>query len=164
MKNVEFELNVPSGRMVFSGMLLGFEVEKGARTNTLEEEVEKINEVARNGCASAYIGNSCPGVYRVNDGKLIVARMRIDRNHKLKRGPGEYLGQIVTDCDVYCFADAGEYERRGSLGLNPREIKVLPGVYKFFHTSLRPKDSTFVFARITWLREPDTQVAITAKN
>ena len=164
MKNVEFELNVPSGRMVFSGMLLGFESGADSPTNNLEEEVRKIKAMARAGCASAYVGNSCPGVYRMNDGELVVARIRCDQSHKLKKGPGEYLGQIVTYCDVYCFADAEEYERRGSLGLNPGEIKVLPGVYKFLHVSLRPKDNASVFAKITWVRKPDSQVVITGNS
>jgi len=158
---IEFELNVPSGSMVFSDSLPEFQIFGSFDTNTEDGLKKQTMAMARIGCAHGFVGNSCPRVYRVDDKTILVANVPVDEETgEPKNTPGEYLAQIITDLWWYSFVDAEEYERRGGKkhnGFGFGRIKVRPGVYKFSH-ALRTNDNDNelrVYAIITWVREPD---------
>lgn len=156
---IEFELNVPSGSMIFSDSLPGFRIFGDFDINTKNGLIKQTMAMARIGCAHGFVGNSCPGVYRVDDKTLIVASVPFDEcAGKSKNSPGEFLGTIVTDLWWYSFADGGEYERRGGIKEGDcGKIKVRPGVYKFSHALSGPRNYNrlYIYAKITWIRKPD---------
>ena len=86
------DLNVPSGEMVFSDGLPGFFVLGEYDVNTEIGTIKKIKAMERIGCAYAYIGNSCPIVYRIDGRNLLVAAIMSQRR---KNKPEK----IAPDCD-----------------------------------------------------------------
>lgn len=156
---IEFELNVPSGELVYTDDLRPlFDIVGDYDINWRLGLIKQSLAMAKIGCAHGFVGNSCPGVYRVNDTTLAVASVPIDDDaDEPINPPGEQVGSICTDLWWYSFVDAEEYERRGGTKEDQvNRLKVHPGVYKFSHKLRRDdSDETFVYATLTWIREPD---------
>jgi hypothetical protein len=148
---IVFELNVPSGIMIFSDGLPGFCYPGQYDINTNEGTIKAMLKMASIGCAEGYVGNSCPNVFQA-DGKNLMVAGKLPKGY---RGNYVRVDQIVTDYWWYAFADLEEFKRRTDA--NPdqfRQVKVTPGVYRFVHT-LPGKRDPAVYATITWVREPD---------
>lgn len=156
---IEFELNVPSGSMVFSDSLPGFRIFGDFDVNTKDGLIRQTMAMARIGCAHGFVGNSYPGVYRIDDKTLVVANVPFNEDTgEPQNYPGEFLGTIITDLWWYSFADGDEYNRRCDAKKGDvTKIKVLPGVYKFSHLLplKREYGKPYVHATITWIREAD---------
>ena len=70
----DFELNVPSGRMVVANDLRPlFDFMGDFDINTCVGGMKHSLAMAENGCAQGFVGNTCPGVYRLDDNRLTVA-------------------------------------------------------------------------------------------
>ncbi len=157
---IEFELNVPSGRIAYADSLWPlFDVFGYYDIDSRLGLIQKTLAMAKIGCAYGCVGNSCPGIYRVDENTIVIASVPTDENTgKPINPPGEEVGGITTDLWWYSIVDADEYVRRGGKEEDRVDrLAVKPGVYKFSH-NLRKDDrygQTFIFATITWVREPD---------
>lgn len=176
----EWELNVPSGKIVVANDLRRwFPIPEG------EDDIDSINGVlgcrqtslayAAIGMAHASVGNTCPNVFKVVDGKFKIANAPPDQywNGKeyvaYKKPPkfeGTKVASICTDLWWYSLCDAEEFERRtkkfkGSLKeARATVIDVKPGVYRFRHDDeARADDQSSgketLFSTFEWVRKPD---------
>lgn len=168
---VEFELNVPSGKIVCRDDLRSwFDVYGDFNINTRKGTILNIQAMAEIGCAHGYVGNSCPGVYRLLKGSYIIA------NGAYKNGSyddkdyiapeGEQVASICTDLWWYSLVDYDEFMRRAQI--TPKDagaetFEVEPGVYRFRHfygCDLNRNDDErdgkpYTYAEFEWVREPD---------
>ena len=162
---IEFELNVPSGKIVATDDLRPhFEIcgdydintDLGCRSTTLE--------YANIGCAHGFVGNSCPGIYKQKN-KYIIAcgYYKDDACNEYVAPKGKSVGGICTDLWWYSIADFDEYVRRAKKQ-PPADmvIDVEPGVYQFRHLAHDKKknpdlhsERVIVFAEFSKVREPD---------
>lgn len=143
MKSFTFVLNVPSGKMVFADSLPGFETLGDFDVNTVEGKMKQTMAMAEIGCAHAYVGNSCPSIYRVNFKKFIVAEVGWTKKTGRKLpGPGKDVGSITTDLWWYSFADLQEFVRRSKRDpAKYQQMKVTP-VSTNLPTILKPRPKT----------------------
>lgn len=162
---LEFELNVPSGVMVVAndlrptfGFLGSYDVNKSIGCVKTTKAMEAI------GCAHAFVGNTCPGVYRIGENKFIVASRGTGEGNDDKPidPPGEHVGGIITDLWWYSIVDLDEFKRRG-LKVDKRNVdlvKTRPGVYKLAHFRHLKKfwddcNHPVIYTEIEWVRPPD---------
>lgn len=176
----EWELNVPSGRIVVANDLRKwFPLPEGdgdlASVNTVLGCRQTTKAYADVGMAHAFVGNTCPGVFKLEDGKFKIANEPPDEYWNgtdwvaYEQPPvmeGKQVGSITTDLWWYSMCDGDEFKRRtkkfgGSLKTaDAKTIKVKPGVYRFRHNDEVPRhedrgDEETVFATFEWVREPD---------
>jgi hypothetical protein len=165
----EWELNVPSGKMVVANDLrewFPLPVEE-SDCGTVIGSRAISNAYAAVGLAHASVGNSCPGVYRVADGRYKVACEPADDYVPLAGAPpfeGERVAIICTDLWWYSLCDFDEIERRiekfGGVGSRGRYevIDVKPGVYRFRHNDDARSNrgqAEVLFSTFEWVRESD---------
>ncbi len=174
----EWELNVPSGKLAVANDLRAvfplpetedFDINTriGCRLTALE--------YAANGVAHAYVGNSCPDVYRCADGTFKIANPPSEEDwdeSQEKFVPvtptpvfdGEQVAGICTDLWWYSICDHAEFKRRCRRFKNKvtdfdiETVDVKPGVYRFRHDEdARGHDGPGerVYTRFEWIREPD---------
>lgn len=178
---VTFELNVPSGKLVVANDLRKlFPVLKDYDVNTTKGTMDSSTEAATVGLAFGFVGNTCPGVHRMNHGKghtyKVVSLAATDRWNGKKyievkrktplRSNGKRVAGICTDLWWYCMADLDDCEQRSQqlrgTAFDLKEwdaeiVDVKPGVYRFVHDCgvNRDKPGDTVFATFKWVREPD---------
>lgn len=146
----EFELNVPSGKLVIANDLRDlfpiledhFDVNTqwGCRQTTLAYSAI--------GMAHGTVGNSCPGVYQCEDGTLKIANPPSDEHWDGKdwvavqpkpKFEGKRIAGITTDLWWYSICDYDDFKRRcrhfkkKASEFNAKVVKVVPGVYRFRH-------------------------------
>ena len=174
---LEFELNVPSGKIVVANDLRpAFSIFGDYDVNTTMGCVQTTKAMEKIGCAHAFVGNTCPGMYHVGENRYIIASGGHDWRKDIQIDPpGEHVAGIITDLWWYSIADYDEYRRRV-----PDEkqhdfdlVQVKPGVYRFKHLRhLRSFKENIkkpcVYTEIEWVRPPDSvkdfQAEIMAKN
>jgi hypothetical protein len=90
---------------------------------------------AKRGLAHGFIGNSCPGVYRIDDDTLTISQCRHDEDYKITDLPGDHVGGICTDLWWYSLADYDDLARRcgGDPSKGNDVIDVKPGTYRVTH-------------------------------
>lgn len=158
VQQVTFELNVPSGIMVYNDSLPEFEVLGDYDINTEEGCIKQTLAMTKIGCAHGFVGNTCPGIYQVDKDRFTVAIPGYNKKTlNSKRYKGKQVGSITTDLWWFSLADGDEYQKRGGDLDDVRQTKVRPGVYQVVHNLDFRRDRTkqFDFAVITWIREPD---------
>ncbi len=171
----EWELNVPSGKLVVANDL--------RELFPLDDDDFDINTTmgcrqtalayAANGMSHAFVGNSCPGVYKLGDGLFKIANppsadMWNGKDWvKVKPAPkfeGKRVTSICTDLWWYSACDHAEFKRRCKRFEQKAEdfsvsvISVRPGVYRFRHDeeARRHESGTeCIFAHFEWVREAD---------
>jgi hypothetical protein len=174
----EWELNVPSGKMVIANDLReafplpegdGFDIDTtlGQRQTTLA--------YAANGMSHGFVGNSCPGVYKCKDGTYKITNPPQDevwddetgKYVKVKPKPkfdGKRVAGICTDLWWFSICDQDELERRiKHFKVDFREdrldiVTVKPGVYRFLHNEEARRHEgpeECVYTRFEWVRDPD---------
>lgn len=158
---IEFELNVPSGVMVYADDFRPlFDIQGDFSLNYKLGKIKQSIAMARIGCANGFVGNSCPSIFKVNETTFVVGNAEIDKTtDEWINPPGEKIGSITTDTWSYSFVDAHEYKRRGGeLNQYVDTLEVRPGVYKFTH-NLQSVDEGYnpavTYATFSWVREPD---------
>lgn len=168
----EWELNVPSGKIVIANDLRQlFPVMGDRNINKLTEQRATSLDYAATGMSHGFVGNSCPGVYQTGKVKYKVA------NHsKSKRR----VAGICTDLWWYSMCDLDEFKRRcehfrsqilkeGAKGdlvevalkhWGCTVIDVVPGVYRFRHFDEVSDDyrKQIVYATFERVRKPDPVV------
>lgn len=153
---LQWELNVPSGRIVVADNLLKwFPLPEGDHhikcVNSTIGCRETSLEYAANGLAHGYVGNSCPGVYRLAKGSYTIAQ----RAKGKKR-----VASISTSLWWYSVCDADEFALRTQrFGGDLEEagatvVEVPPGVYQFTQPDHETSDQE-VHANFKWVRAPE---------
>jgi hypothetical protein len=150
----EFELACPSGMLVVANDLRGLApvATDTFNVNTIYGCHQTTHAYVIAGMAHAFVGNTCPGVFK-------------SRGHSYRIGyerrRGNRVAGICTDLWWYSIIDADLYASRVAYFGDPcasvQTVKVKPGVYKFTHGYNRESDT---FATFKWVRpcsvEPDT--------
>ncbi len=161
-----WELNIPSGVMVVANDLRpqfdffgDFDIgtQKGLAQTTLA--------MAEIGCSYAFVGNTCPGVYKIGYHAYTIASSHWCEDTEKETLPdGEQVASITTDLWWYSIVDKDEFLRRfpESKLKGVDLVSVKPGVYRFEHYMLLRRDfhiyenpAPFVFTRIEWVRPSD---------
>src|SRR6185436_16510539 len=164
VKEVTIELNIPSGVMVFANDLRKwFPVQFDYNVNRDAGILKTILAYEKVGMAHGFVGNTCPGVYQINNQRLSISAGCCDigeetwddeqqdyvpmtENKAVEITPaGNRVGSICTDLWWYSVVDYEDFKRRfldmgGSLKNFKRYIKnkcdvvgVQPGLYHFLH-------------------------------
>ena len=187
LEYTEFELNVPSGRIVVDDNLVspwfpGLDVKK--QEDGIFGEHKQVMSYAVGNLASGFVGNTCPSVRRNGEDKFVIVNWADeiwddeadDEIPNPETCPwGETVAGVCTDLWRYSIADSDELRRRIShytpeRSLEGREndevtgwthsiVDVKPGVYRFRHHQGVDRDAPVVlFAEFEWVREPDPVV------
>lgn len=171
----EFELNVPSGKLVVANDLreLFPLLEDDFNVNTLWGCRQTTLAYAAIGMAHAIVGNSCPGVFQCEDGTFKIANPPPDEHWNGKAWvevrpkplfDGKKVASITTDLWWYSLCDYDDFKRRCRYfkhkvkDFHIKVVKVVPGVYRFQHDDEarghRGRDEC-VFARFKRVRKAD---------
>lgn len=164
IKEVEFELDIPSGKMVFANDLRKwFAVQFDFNVNTHSGKLKTIMSYESIGMAHGFVGNSCPGVYKIDNRHLSISGGAPEIGEEVWNDeaqddlplskedadkiipPGKLVGGICTDLWWYSVVDYNDFKRRFiDMGNSLTEfksyikdrcdvVKVDPGIYKFKH-------------------------------
>lgn len=154
----EWELNVPSGKMVIANDLRNlFPIPELHVLDPLHHHAQV--QASQYGLSMGYVGNTCPNVF------LNWEKDSLTISPEDKREGEEKVHTILTSLWWYCIADYDELLKRtehfgGSLSdVDGVVVEVDPGVYTFSHNNLwHLFDKTgeeFVYAQAVKTREPD---------
>jgi hypothetical protein len=171
----EWELNVPSGKLVVANDLRElFPLEDDDfDVNTNIGCRQTASAYAAIGMSHAFVGNTCPGVYQCKDGTFKIANEpsedRWDEEKKeyvpIEPKPefdGERVAGICTDLWWYSICDHDEFTRRCKRFKQQKRdfrievVNVEPGVYRFRHND-REEDGPgeTIWTRFERVRPPD---------
>ena len=165
---VEFDLNIPSSKMVVANDLREwFPGEPSFDINKTIGKREATLWAAKRGLAYGFVGNSCPGVYRTRKGYLIAnppctEEWNGEKYVPVKATPFRHrrVAGICTDLWWYSICDYDELQLRAKLlGVRLPDKKhlyivpVRPGVYHFKHQLQRTDQyggpDPIIYAEIT---------------
>lgn len=170
----EFEINIPSGHFVIGNDFRGaFPVAGDFDINTTAGMKATSDAYAKIGLAHAFVGNTCPGVYKIKDGSFVIGTCGSKGRSPVKRA--RRVAGVCTDLWWYSVADFDEYCLRYKIEdkktfLKEKDhyidiIKCRPGVYRFKHQYHLQKDDykqSQVYTYVDWVREPDPVVDLQA--
>ena len=174
----EWELNVPSGKLVVANdlrKLFPLPEDESFDINTTMGCRQTALTYAKNGMSHAFVGNSCPGVYKCKDGSFKIVNPPRDEVWDAKKNDyvavkpkpkfeGERVAGICTDLWWYSMCDHDEYTRRlkhfkqKAKDFRVEIIDLKPGVYRFRHNeSARSHDGPkeCVYTLFEWVRKSD---------
>lgn len=172
----EWELNVPSGKLVVANdlrELFPLPEDEDADINTTLGCRQTALAYAANGMSHAFVGNSCPGVFKCGDGLFKIANTPSDEKwdgkkyvkvEPVPKFEGESVASICTDLWWFSICDHAEFQRRSKRfkqkvsDFSVKIVNVKPGVYRFHHDEEArghegPEEC--VYTRFEWVREPD---------
>lgn len=171
---LEFELNVPSGKIVVANDLRPwFPAEEPIDELPGRDDLTRTTRIyAGMGMAHAYVQDSCPGVYKgSSENSFIVGQplnevwdeAQQDYIENPEPPPwGEEVATIFTDLSWYSMADYDELQRRKehykieAYEGDQNVLQVRPGVYRFRHSmSFKDRESHRILATFEWVRDPD---------
>lgn len=132
---IKIELEVPSGRLyVGNDFRDEFPSEEGD-----DQDVNKgfgvkktIEGFVKEKMLHFFVGNSCPGVYRVKDGEdtFLIGNPEVDEDFEPVEGLGKKEASVCTDLWWASIVDGDEGDKRGlEPGYDVDEINVEPGTY-----------------------------------
>lgn len=156
IKSMNMELNCPSGKLVFANDLRRyFKVIGDWDINKQIGILKTFKSYEAVGMAYGFVGNSCPGVYRVDNQHLTIsssapvsfwdaeAEVYVDYTEEeiaTMSPAGEDVGSICTDLWWYSVVDYDDLVNRLDsknvelfIKNNCDVVEVLPGVYKVDH-------------------------------
>ncbi len=163
----EWELNVPSGKLVVANDLRElFPLPDGDDfdINTTRGCRQTALAYADNGMSHAFVGNTCPGVYTCGDGIFKIANEPWEDTKPRPKFEGKRVAGICTDLWWYSLCDHAEFERRckrfkqKAKDFRIETVTLKPGVYRFHHDEdARSHDGPgeVVYTKFEWVREPD---------
>lgn len=174
LPDTEWELNVPSGRLVVANdlrQLFPIADAEDADISTSYGCRQVALSYADNGLSHAFVGNTCPGLYKCHNGSYKIAnkpsKERWDGKKyvtvKTPRFEGKRLAGICTNLWWYSICDKDEFDRRlkhfeqKEEDFNVEVVDVKPGVYRFTHFEGVDRDGPeeVVYSRFEWVRDPD---------
>ncbi len=172
----EWELNVPSGKLVIANdlrELFPLPEDEDFDINTPLGCRQTALAYAANGLSHAYVGNTCPGVYSCGKNTFKIVNppsnekwngeeyVKVTPKPKFK---GKRIAGICTDLWWYSICDYEEFRRRcrrfkHKVGdFNTDVVNVKPGVYRFRHNEdarEHKEDEERVYTQLEWVRKPD---------
>ncbi len=163
----EWELNVPSGKLVVANDLrriFPLPEDEDFDVNTTRGCRQTALAYAANGMAHAFVGNTCPGVYKLGDGLFKIANEPWEDAKPRPKFEGKRVAGICTDLWWYSICDHAEFERRCKRFKQKAKdfmvdvVDVKPGVYRFRHDEdARSHDgpAEIVYTKFEWVREPE---------
>jgi hypothetical protein len=174
MPEYSIDLAVPSGKLVVANDLRNLfdneyqEIDLrpssrgwGFNINTDMGSRQVFEAYGELGMAHGYVGNSCPGMFRVDKNTLTLSMVKYDEetdDYVKGEEPGECVGGVCTDLWWYSVVDYDNYVRRA--GEEPGKwcnvVDVKPGMYKVTHrahTFDRNANATEHYAMFKWQRK-----------
>lgn len=171
----EFEINVPSGKLVIENDLRDwFKAHKKGSVNYTIGRHKLTLAYSSIGLAHGFVGNSCPAVYKDSEGVFRIGSWykevaeeddEVDEEVEGVEDEecpwGEKVAWICTDLWWYSICDLEELQRRESYYSSEETrkrtvIDVRPGVYRFRHNNdVDDEGLLILFATFEWVREPD---------
>lgn len=155
----EFELEIPSGKMVVANDLRRLFDEDETIRNSVDWNSEVgMNEYvklwAKNKLAHAFVGNTCPRLIKLNDDAYTIGNVPIDFTED--EVIGDTVANITTDLWWYSICDYDEFTKR-SAGKSRKYyesvVDVKPGTYKFYHQyHLVNNVNVDSFVNYTWIK------------
>lgn len=149
LKPWTIELDVPSGKLVFENDFRNLfpEAEEDEHANVsvnLTKGVKLTEEMyAKYGMFHCFVGNTCPGIYKFPDGRVVIGSYPDEVYNKdteeyepVDHGVDQYsVGSICTDLWWFSAMDHDEYVKRGGDfekrgWVTPDVVEVEPGRYK----------------------------------
>lgn len=174
---IEFELNVPSGKLVVANDLRDLFLVLGHHNvNQPIGCYRTTMDYAKIGLAHGNVGNSCPGVYecrgrRKSAGTHFVIGTTSNKNKNPRFNQDDKATRVAgisTDLWWYSICDADEFAKRAGKSLEEAAkdydadiVPCVPGVYKFRHIYhlIREKRDDFkqahVYTYIKRVRNPE---------
>ena len=163
-----FELNIPSGNMIVGNDFRPefdhqLDHQRDFNVNTAMGCVKNTKAMEAIGCAHAFVGNSCPGVYETGKDTFIVASGGYDeKKDKAIEPEGKLVASICTDLWWYSIVDEREFKKRGCVDKYQFDrVAVRPGAYRFTHfygTGQKFKEYDkvpSVYTKVEWVRTSD---------
>lgn len=171
----EWELNVPSGKLVFANDLREwFPSDEEYSVNPMIGRHQTTLAYAKVGMAHGFVSNTSPSVYRSGE-RFVVGgyqeELWDDEEHRSYANPdpcpwGDVVASISTELWWYSIVDFDEFARRVSHYTPKTKLKKLlrhvnvvdvkPGVYRFRQDQgVDHEDSLVEHASFEWVREPD---------
>lgn len=160
LPSYEIELNVPSGKFVVANDLRDYFPIIGDynvnKTICCKQTSEKY---AQAGMAYMNVGNTCPGMFRINDGSFVIGTVS-SRNQNPVKGSHRVAG-ICTDLWWYSIVDYDQFLIRAKRepGNYEQIVTCKPGVYRFKHQYHLVRDNNYtradIYSFIDWIRDPD---------
>lgn len=154
-----FELNVPSGKMVVGNDFRDkFVVMGDYNINTVAGCMKTSLKYAKTGLAHAFVGNTCPGMFRIDKEHFVIGSNGSNGRNPVKHS--KCVAVICTDLWWYSIADYDEFYRQYNMKPEIRKTVVCkPGVYCFTHLYHRINQDDYsspqIFSKIDWVRDPD---------
>lgn len=163
----EWELNVPSGKIVVANDLRrifpilsnDFDIGTGFGCRATSLAYAAI------GLSHAYVGNTCPKVFKGIDGTFTIANSSYEEEDESTspKEEGDRVASICTDLWWYSICDQDEFKLRckhfqvKAKTFRTQVVTLKPGVYRFTHDErATPSDNgTCLYTRFEWVREPD---------
>lgn len=175
LPRVEFELNVPSGRIVVTDDLRRWFPINGKENDvdTLLGRNAEVQCYSEAGLAHGYVGNTCPGVYRneQNENQYSIGSPPLDEDKMDTNNWGSYVTGIGTTLWWYSIADYDTLQRHFAYytpgedfsafvrSVNRSVVTVKPGVYRFRHNNEANNDqygaTATLYTEFEWVRDPD---------
>ena len=176
LPHTEWEINVPSGKLVIANdlrELFPIPSKEDFDVNTSFGCRQTALAYAENGLGHAFIGNSSPGVYQCGDGTYKIANPPSDQDWngkawvKIKPKPkfdGKRVASICTDLWWFSICDYNEFKLRCKrFNLKPEQfgieiVKVKSGVWRFRHDEGARNQETpgeCVYTRFERVRKAD---------
>lgn len=151
---VEFNLNIPSGKMVVANDLRAwFPGEPSFDSDKTIGKRDATLWASKRGFAFGFVGNSCPGVYRTQKGYLIANPPQTEmwdggreKFVRVKTTPFRHrrIAGVCTDLWWYSICDYDELQLRAKMlgvkaptGKDVYVVPVRPGLYHFKHDNQR---------------------------
>jgi hypothetical protein len=131
-----YDFEFPSGKIVIendSRHLLPDHGDLGGNGSVWEQRITSY--YAQRQMAHFFVGNTCPGFWRVGPDSYIIAPRPHDANYDDIEVPWERLGGICTDLWWYSIMDHDKYFDLGGKAEKFHQdiIEVTPGTYRFTH-------------------------------
>lgn len=171
----EWELNVPSGKLVIANDLRQIFPLPEAEDFSIDTAYgckQTALAYAQHGMSHAFVGNTCPSVYQLGKGVYKISnapstemwngKKYVDIDPPLPFD-GKQVAGICTDLWWYSICDQAEFKRRckrfgvKQAEFNAEVINVKPGVYRFRHNDFVEQGGPgeVVYTQFEWVREPD---------
>lgn len=152
--DIEFTINVPSGQIVYGNDFRDqFQLIGDWYVNYTSEVARCIQDYAAINFAHCHVGNTCPGIYKINgrNDKFWVGTKGENKRNAITNS--KCIGGFCTDLWWTSMADYNDFIARGG-NVNTETFKCKPGVYKFTHR-YHKSNGDGLFTTIEWIREPD---------
>lgn len=154
IKSFKFYLNIPSGKMCIGNDFRSiFPISDEYNISSKEEEYKLVQKYASIGLAHAYVGNTCPTLWKKSDEEFYIGNKSGNKNPlpNLRK-----VESIITDLWWFSICDSSlmpEYYKS-----NCKITSCSPGYYQFEHFYGIVKEKNNIYTSIKKIAEPKKEV------